>query len=184
MLTRVVAEGVELRALEPWQAAEFYVHVESVREHTAPWIPMTENVVDEESARKVLQNYADGAAADGKRIYGIWVDGELGGVALFRVFDTKEGFCEAGVWIAPEHQGRGLVTSAISRLIDWAVLVRGMHRVEWWCKPTNARSQAVAKRLGMTREGLLRSTFVMNGERHDAEVWAVLADEWRARQSS
>jgi ribosomal-protein-serine acetyltransferase len=182
MLSCAVAEGAELRALEPWQAGEFIAHVDRVREHIAPWIPMAEKAVDEESARAVLQGYADGAAADGKRIYGLWVDGELGGVALFRIFDTDQGFCEVGVWVAPEHQGRGLVTAACSRLIDWAVLVRGMHRVEWWCKPTNDRSIAVAKRLGMTREGLLRSTFPMNGERHDAEVWAVLADEWRARQ--
>lgn len=180
MLSCAVAEGAELRALEPWQAPEFFAHVDRVREHIAPWIPMAEKVVDEESARAVLRGYADGAAADGKRLYGLWVDGVLSGVALFRIFDTEQWFCEVGVWIAPEHQGRGLITAAAARLIDWAVDVRGMQRVEWWCEPDNARSQAVAKRLGFSREGLLRSTFVMNGERHDAQVWGILADEWRA----
>lgn len=30
----------------------------------------------------------------------------------------------------------------------------------------------------MTQEGVSRSVFPMNGERHDLEVWALLADEW------
>lgn len=184
MLTRVVAEGVELRALEPWRAAELIAHVDRIRPHLEPWLPLAEVVTDEASARKFLQGYADGTAADGKRIYGLWVDGELAGGVLLRVFDVEQGLCEVGVWIDPAHQGRGLITRAAGLLIDWAVFDRGMRRVEWWCKPDNHRSIGVAKRLGMSREGLLRQIFRMGGEYHDAEVWSVLADEWRASRTS
>jgi ribosomal-protein-serine acetyltransferase len=55
---------------------------------------------------------------------------------------------------------------------------RSISRVEWLCDPRNERSQAVAKRLGMTYEGTRRSDFVLNGERHDSEVWSILAAEW------
>jgi RimJ/RimL family protein N-acetyltransferase len=63
-------------------------------------------------------------------------------------------------------------------MIDWALRVRGMHRVEWRCAPGNTRSSAVARRLGMTREGVLRQAFPLRGERHDVEVWSLLATEW------
>ena len=46
--------------------------------------------------------------------------------------------------------------------------------------PANVRSAAVAERLGMTREGTLRSSFVVNGTRHDTEIWAILSSEWRS----
>jgi RimJ/RimL family protein N-acetyltransferase len=52
-----------------------------------------------------------------------------------------------------------------------------MTRVEWHCVPHNTRSIAVARRLGMSRDGVLRSAFPFNGERHDVEVWSLLAAE-------
>ncbi|MFC9743805.1 GNAT family N-acetyltransferase [Streptomyces noursei] len=43
---------------------------------------------------------------------------------------------------------------------------------------------AVARRLGMTREGVLRECYAYRGERHDMEIWSVLAPEWRAHRPS
>ncbi len=88
------------------------------------------------------------------------------------------------MWIAPEAEGRGLITSAVEALIEWAVEVRGMVRVEWRAVPTNDRSLAVAKRLGMTREGVLRQAFLHNGEYRDVEVWTLLAEEWARRRTA
>lgn len=45
----------------------------------------------------------------------------------------------------------------------------------------NTRSIAVAKRLGMTRDGVMRQNYVHRGVRHDTEIWSVLAPEWEAR---
>jgi len=47
--------------------------------------------------------------------------------------------------------------------------------------PANARSGAVAKRLGMTHEGTLRQAFPYRGEIHDIQIWALLRDEWANR---
>lgn len=71
---------------------------------------------------------------------------------------------------------------AVRKLIDWAVEERGMHRVEWVASSANTRSVAVAKRLGMTRDGVLRQNYPYRGVRHDSEIWSVLAPEWRAQQ--
>jgi NAD(P)-dependent dehydrogenase (short-subunit alcohol dehydrogenase family) len=37
---------------------------------------------------------------------------------------------------------------------------------------------AVAKRLGMTLEGVRREAWPYEGVRHDKQIWAVLASEW------
>jgi ribosomal-protein-serine acetyltransferase len=177
MLAIPLGDGAELRALEPWQATEFAACVDRVRPHLAPWIPWAGRIVDEASARAFLQRYADAQASDGRRIYGIWLDGHLVGGTLFRVFEPEIGVCEIGVWLAPEAQGRGLVTGAVRHMIDWAVRARGIQRIEWHTFPTNERSIAAARRLGMTHEGTLRSAFPHNGVRHDIEVWSLLADE-------
>ncbi|MFE0177119.1 GNAT family N-acetyltransferase [Streptomyces sp. NPDC059002] len=175
-----LAEGAELRPIEPWQAQEFLEHVDRAREYTGPWVPFTVTVHDLASARRHLQTYADKQAADTGRFYGIRVDGTLVGGVAFRIFDTSVDGCELAVWLEPEFAGRGLVHRAARVLIDWAVDERGMHRVEWLVSSLNDRSKAAAKRLGFTKDGVLRESFPWQGVRHDMEVWSVLAPEWRA----
>ncbi|MFD0555938.1 RimJ/RimL family protein N-acetyltransferase [Stackebrandtia endophytica] len=175
-----------LAALEPWQADEFAEFTTHNREFLAPWLPWATRITDATSAREFLTRYADRQAADDGRIFGIWSqDGaepaRLVGGTLFRTFSAKAGTAEIGVWLSPGHTGRGLVTKAAGHMIDWAVTVRGMSRVEWMCTPENTASQAVAARLGMTHEGTLRESFPLNGKRVDVQVWAILADEWHDR---
>ncbi|MFH9137891.1 GNAT family N-acetyltransferase [Streptomyces sp. NPDC017524] len=174
-------DRAELCPLEIWQAEELLAHMDRARELVDAWIPLASTVTDLDSARALLQRYAEKQAADTGRLYGIRLDGVLVGAVLFRIFDAESGNCEIGVWLEPAAQGRGLITRAAERLIDWAVHERGMHRVEWVASAANTRSIAVAKRLGMTRDGVLRQSHVHRGVRHDSEIWSVLAPEWRAR---
>lgn len=150
MFALKLAEGAEARPLEPWQAEEFAGHVERVREEISPWIPWAGNVTGTESAREFL----------------------------FRTFDPVLRNCEVGVWMGAAGRGRGLVTTAVRHMIDWAFGVRGMARVEWHCDPENGPSIATAKRLGLTCEGTLREAFVLDGQRRGVQIWSVLAHEW------
>ncbi|MFJ2865501.1 GNAT family N-acetyltransferase [Kitasatospora sp. NPDC087314] len=173
-----LAENAELRPLEPWQAAEFLAHIDRARAHTDPWIPWATRSTDLASARATLQRYADQQAADTGRIYGIWLDGTLVGGVMFVAFGVESGNCEIGVWTEPAGAGRGLVTAAVRHLLDYAFVIRGLHRAEWWTTSDNAPSRAAAQRVGMKLDGVLREFFLHNGVRHDMEVWSLLAAEW------
>jgi ribosomal-protein-serine acetyltransferase len=171
--------GAELRPLEPWQAEEFLAHMDRARETVDPWIPWAGISADLPAATKTLQRYADRQAADTGRLFGIWLDGTLVGGVMFVAFDAGSGVAEVGCWLEPAGTGRGLVTKAIRVLIDWAFTTRGLHRVEWHCRPDNLASSAVAKRLGMTLDGRLRESYPWKGVRHDTEIWSILAPEWK-----
>ncbi|WP_058041850.1 GNAT family N-acetyltransferase [Streptomyces roseifaciens] len=175
-------DGAELCPLEPWQAEEFLAHVDRGRELIGQHIPLADVVTDLESSRTFLQRYADKAAADAGRLYGVRTDGKLVGGVLLRTMDVVQGTAEAGCWLEPAAVGKGLITRAVGVLIDWAVEERGIHRVEWQVSTANAPSIAVARRLGMTKEGVLRASYPYRGQRRDMEVWSVLAPEWRARK--
>ncbi|MEU5863390.1 MULTISPECIES: GNAT family N-acetyltransferase [unclassified Nonomuraea] len=177
VFTLPLGDDAELRPLEPWQAQEFLDHIDRARPLVDPWIPWAERSTDLASATAVLQRYADDQAGDGARIYGIWLAGTLVGGVMFTRFDAVSGVCEIGCWLEAAGTGRGLVTRACRLLIDWAFAERGMARVEWWVSPGNTRSVEVARRLGMTRDGVLRKRFPYRGERQDSEVWSLLADD-------
>ncbi|HSX96555.1 MAG TPA: GNAT family protein, partial [Streptomyces sp.] len=180
MLGAGLGNGAELRSTEPWQAAEFAAFVDRVRADIDPWLPWVREITDTESARSWLQGMADSQAKDGPRIYGIHLDGKLVGGTCFALFEPATGLCELGVWLAPEGRGRGLATKAAHTMTDWAVRVRGMSRVQWRVAPDNHSSIAVAKRLGMSFEGVMRGYLPHHGRRLDLEVWSVLAEEWTA----
>jgi RimJ/RimL family protein N-acetyltransferase len=182
LFATVLDDGAEMRPLEPWQAEEFLAHLDRARDAVDPWIPWASRSTDVESARATLQRYADLAARDAGRLYGIWLDGMLVGGTMFVGFDAGTGNCEIGCWLEPAGQGRGLVTKATERLIDWAVRERGMHRVEWITRPDNTASSNIARRLGMQLDGVLREQYPYLGVRHDAEVWSLLATEWLTRK--
>ena len=143
-----------------------------------PWIPWASVSPDLAGARKTLQRYADKRAADSGQLFGIWLDGTLVGGTMFVAFDPASGNAEIGCWLEPAATGRGLVTTAVRLLIDWAFRVRGLHRVEWHCDPRNVASSNIARRLGMRLEGTLREAYLWQGTRRDTEIWAVLAPEW------
>lgn len=169
----------ELRPLEPWQAQEFLAHLDRGREFIGQHIALPDLVTDLASSRAYLQAYADKTAADTGRLYGIWLAGKLVGGVLFKTMDVRAGTAEAGCWLEPSAVGKGLVTMAARLIIDWAIAERGIHRVEWLVSAANAPSIAVARRLGMTKDGVLRESYPYRGKRHDVEVWSVLAPEWR-----
>ncbi|MCK7624287.1 GNAT family N-acetyltransferase [Streptomyces sp. RS10V-4] len=175
-------DGAELRPLEPWQAEEFLAHIDRGREFIGRYNGLPDVVTDLESSRAYLRSYADKAATDTGRIFGIRRHGVLVGAVLLRTMDVAQGVAEAGCWLEPSAAGRGLVTRAVRAVLDWAVGERGIHRVEWWVSAENAPSIAVARRLGMTREGVLRESYLYRGERHDMEIWSVLAPEWKAHR--
>jgi ribosomal-protein-serine acetyltransferase len=182
MFALPLIDSAVLRPLELWQAEEFLAHLDRAREHIAPWVSPSFVARDVGEARAVLQRFADKRAQDGGGIWGIWLDGLLVGGVMFVSFDTALGVCEAGCWLEPGAQGRGLITRAAQQIIDWAVDERGIVRVQWRTNSRNERSIAVAQRLGMSRDGTLRQVFRHGaGGRIDLDIWSVLADEWRGR---
>ncbi|MBX9424459.1 GNAT family N-acetyltransferase [Streptomyces lateritius] len=177
-------DGAELRPLEPWQADEFLAHMDRGREFIGARNGLPDVVTDLESSRAYLRLYAEKTATDSGRIHGIWSDGTLVGAVILRQLDPAAGTAEAGCWLEPAGVGKGLVTRAARTLIDWAIEVRGIHRVEWVVSSDNAPSIAVARRLGMSRDAVLRESYAYRGRLHDEEVWSVLAPEWRAAKSA
>ncbi|UFR00757.1 GNAT family N-acetyltransferase [Streptomyces sp. Go40/10] len=174
------ADGAALCPLPPWRAEEFLAHMDRGREFIGRFNGLPDVVTDLASSRAFLEAYAAKEAADAGLIRAIRLDGVLVGAVILRQMDVPQGTAEAGCWLEPAAVGRGLVTRAARTLIDWAIRERGVHRVEWWVSAGNAPSIAVARRLGMRKEAVLRGSHPHRGERHDEEIWAVLAPEWPA----
>ena len=85
-----------------------------------------------------------------------------------------------GYAIAREHWGKGLATEAARTVVDYGFRVCGLAKVHARADPRNVGSVRVLEKLGMRREGLLRSHVLRRGERADRVLYGLLREEWRA----
>jgi RimJ/RimL family protein N-acetyltransferase len=88
---------------------------------------------------------------------------------------------EFGFVFHPDQQGRGYASEAAARMLDLAFDELGLHRVYGRTDGNNAASAALMSRLGMRQEAHFVQNEIFKGEFGDELVFAILADEWRAR---
>ena len=82
-----------------------------------------------------------------------------------------------GYWVAPEQRRRGAASRSVRLLTDWAFDTLGIVRVQLMADRRNDASQAVARRCGFQREGVLRSYEDRLGTRIDYVMFSRLVDD-------
>jgi ribosomal-protein-alanine N-acetyltransferase len=101
----------------------------------------------------------------------------VGTCLLFR-FEAGSARAELGYVLGRACWGLGLMHEALEALIGCAFDRMGIRRLEAEVDTRNVRSAALLRRLGFTREGLLRQRWVAKGEAKDVEMFGLLRDEW------
>jgi RimJ/RimL family protein N-acetyltransferase len=105
-------------------------------------------------------------------------------IGLFQVrsLEPEFGTAEWGFAIASEFWGTGVFSDGARLAIAFALETVGAHRLEARASMANGRGNAALARLGAKREGILRKSFLRNGEYHDQALWTIVAEEWLGAQ--
>ena len=111
-------------------------------------------------------------------------DGPLVGEVVLKWVSREHRQGEIGFVVTPAHQGHGYATEAATAMLALAFDELGLHRVIGRCDPRNTASATVLERLGMRREAHFVQNEIFKGEWGDEYVYALLADEFRARAPS
>lgn len=172
-----------LRLLEDADAEELYALIQANRVRLERWMAwaVTHDTVEETRAfigasREQLQR------DDGFQM-AIVSEGRIVGMCGFHAVDWHNRATALGYWLAEGEEGRGTMTAAVRALTDHAFGHWGLTRVEIRMDVENARSRAVAERLGFRYEGTLHQAYRIEGERYsDDAVYAMLASQWGAAQ--
>ena len=78
----------------------------------------------------------------------------------------------------------GYAPEALGCLLDLLFERTDVNRVEAQCDVRNGSSARVMEKCGMRREGILRQRLFNKGEAVDVMLYAILAENWRARQAA
>lgn len=89
------------------------------------------------------------------------------------------GSAEIGYWLAPDRRGRGVMSRAVTLVLDAAFGGLALDRVLWRAFVGNLPSRRVVERAGFRVEGEIRLGAIQRGVRRDEWVGTLLRDDPR-----
>jgi [ribosomal protein S5]-alanine N-acetyltransferase len=88
-----------------------------------------------------------------------------------------------GYAVASKYANQGYMREGLDLVIREAFEALHLHRIEANIQPGNQASIALARGAGFTREGFSPRYLKIGGRWRDHERWAILAEDWRGRNS-
>lgn len=126
--------------------------------------------------RFILKQYRDGTPSS----YGIVLNatGRLVGTIGFMWYNQENNAAEVGYSLARSLWNNGLMTEALSAVIDMGFKELNLHRIEAQHESVNPASGRVMEKCGMRHEGRLRGRIFNKGKFVDVELYAILRSDW------
>ena len=101
------------------------------------------------------------------------------GIFQVRQLESGWGTAEWGFAIGSPFWGTGVFSDGARLVLDFAFETIGAHRLEARAAVQNARGNAALRKLGAVQEGVLRRSFLRNGQYLDQALWAILDEDWQ-----
>ena len=103
-------------------------------------------------------------------------------IGIFQVRSTEPGFgtAEWGFALGSPFWGTGVFQQSAELIAEFAFETLGVHRLEARCAVKNGRGNGALRKIGAVQEGILRRSFLRNGEYLDQALYAIVVEDWRA----
>jgi ribosomal-protein-serine acetyltransferase len=173
-----VAESLELRQIAEDDAFELMALIDRNRTHLRQWLPWLDRNIDIEDTARFIGRSLEQALDNNGLTFGIVFRNCLAGVMGEVYVDSCDSETELGYWLDSRHQGRGIVTRAAARLVDYAFEEQKCERVIMHCAVGNTKSRAVPERLGFRQEGILHDAEWLYDHYVDLVTYSVLKTAW------
>jgi RimJ/RimL family protein N-acetyltransferase len=114
------------------------------------------------------------AADNPTKVFAIEVDGQaVGSIGIFPQTDIHRKNAEIGYWLGEPFWGKGIVTEAVRRIIDYGFSTFDITRIYAIPFPTNIGSQRVLTKAGLHFEARLEKALFKNGQYVDELIYSI-----------
>jgi ribosomal-protein-serine acetyltransferase len=171
----------ELRFLHLGDAEKLFLALEQNRSYLRQWLPWLDMNTRIEDSRNFINTVKMNFIAKGSHTFGIFFEHKLVGIIGIHDLDQDNQKTSIGYWLSEAYQGKGIMTRAVSAVLDYAFHDLKMNRMEIRCATGNQSSRAIPERLGFKHEGTLRQAEWLYHRFVDHEVYSMLRTEWERR---
>jgi RimJ/RimL family protein N-acetyltransferase len=106
------------------------------------------------------------------------------GIFQIRALEPDFGTAEWGFAVGSTFWGTGVFQDGAELVVDFAFETLGVHRLEARAAAVNGRGNGALRKIGAVQEGVLRKSFLRNGQYHDQVLYAIVDDDWRVMRKS
>jgi ribosomal-protein-alanine N-acetyltransferase len=101
-------------------------------------------------------------------------------IGIFQLRELEPGFgtAEWGFAIGSPFWGTGVFAEGAQLMVQFAFETVGVHRLEARAAVKNGRGNGALRKIGAVQEGVLRRSFLKNGEYLDQVLWSILDEDW------
>ena len=104
-------------------------------------------------------------------------ENKLIGEFMFKYTDIISAVGEVGYRFNRRYQGKGYAYEAVSAIFDYLIIKLSVQKINAVCATENQASWKLMEKLGMQKEGVLRSHFIFGEQRKDAYTYGILASD-------
>jgi RimJ/RimL family protein N-acetyltransferase len=115
--------------------------------------------------------------------FAVTLKGDDTAIGIFQLRELEPGFgtAEWGFAIGSPFWGTGVYQDGAELLVGFAFETVGVHRLEARAAVRNGRGNGALRKIGAVQEGVLRKSFLRNGEYLDQVLWTILDEDWQAK---
>jgi RimJ/RimL family protein N-acetyltransferase len=115
--------------------------------------------------------------------FAVTMEGADTAIGIFQLRELEPGFgtAEWGFAIGSPYWGTGAFEQGAELLVNFAFETVGVHRLEARAAVRNGRGNGALRKIGAVQEGVLRKSFLKNGEYLDQMLWTILDEDWKAK---
>jgi ribosomal-protein-alanine N-acetyltransferase len=168
-------ERLVLRKLEMDDLADIFSYAcdPEVAKYTS-WTAHKTNNDTSAFLNYVLDLYKKGEVAP----WGVVRERKVIGTCGFVGWDLDHSRAEIGYALSRKYWGRGLMTEAVVRIINFGFRTMQLNRIQARCEAANIASARVMEKAGMRFEGVLREHEYSKGRYLDIVICSILRREW------
>jgi len=107
-------------------------------------------------------------------------------IGIFQVRDLSSGFetAEWGFAIGSAFWGTGVFQEGAELVLQFTFDTIGVHRLEARAAVLNGRGNGALRKIGAVQEGVLRKSFLRDGQYLDQVLYAMLDVDWRRQRET
>lgn len=146
-----------------------------------PWLQFCKNVNDVRwNLESALREAADGTSL----ALSIREHGKIVGVVGFNTLCHANRTGHIGYWLGQQFAWRGIMTKAVWALTQHGFTKLDLNRIVIAAATGNAKSRAIAERLGFPFEGIAREAECLHSRVVDHAIYAMTRSDWEQRQEA
>jgi len=177
-----IDENIELRSFLTVDASDLFNLTDCNRDALQEWLPWIYKTNEIKDTELFIHHALEQEAAKKGFFAAIYYQRKIAGVIDLHRISAENRDAEVGYWLGKDFTGCGIMTKACAAIINYAFNTMQLNRLTLFAGTENAKSRAIAERLGFQLEGTQRQAEWVHDHFIDLALYGLLAKEWQDKK--